>query len=89
MSGYTRTLSELRRADEPGFGGKSAGLGELLTAGLRVPAGFALACSAYRLARRDPPMPELVREEIALRYAELWREAKERAGLKDPEKLPN
>jgi phosphoenolpyruvate synthase/pyruvate phosphate dikinase len=71
MSGYTRTLSELRRADEPAFGGKSAGLGELLAAGLRVPAGFALACSAYRLARRDPPMPELVREEIARRYAEL------------------
>ena len=71
MSGYTRTLSELRRADEPAFGGKSAGLGELLAAGLRVPAGFALACSAYRLARRDPPMPELVRAEIALRYAEL------------------
>ena len=71
MSGYTRTLSELRRADEPAFGGKSAGLGELLAAGLRVPAGFALACSAYELARRDPPMPELVREEIARRYAEL------------------
>src|ERR1700722_7933429 len=71
MSGYTRTLSALRRADEPAFGGKSAGLGELLAAGLRVPAGFALACSAYRLARRHPPMPELVREEIALRYAEL------------------
>ncbi len=44
MSGLTRTLSELRRADEPAFGGKSAGLGELLAAGLRVPAGFALAC---------------------------------------------
>jgi pyruvate,water dikinase len=71
MSGYTRMLSELRRADEPAFGGKSAGLGELLAAGLRVPAGFALACSAYRLARRHPPMPELVREEITCRYAEL------------------
>jgi pyruvate, water dikinase len=71
MSGYTRTLSELRRADEPAFGGKSAGLGELLAAGLRVPTGFALACSAYRLARRHPPMPELVREEITCRYAEL------------------
>jgi hypothetical protein len=29
------------------------------------------------------------RSQAALRYAELWREAKERAGLKDPEKLPN
>src|ERR1700722_9612428 len=70
MSGYTRTLSELRRADEPAFGGKSAGLGELLAAGARVPAGFALACSANELAKREPPLPEALRAEIARRYAE-------------------
>jgi pyruvate,water dikinase len=75
MSGYTRRLSELCRADEARFGGKSAGLGELLAAGARVPAGFALACSAYELAKQEPPLPEVVREEIARRYAELGDEA--------------
>jgi pyruvate,water dikinase len=44
-----RPLSELRRGDEPGFGGKSAALGELLAAGIRVPAGFAISCSAFDL----------------------------------------
>jgi pyruvate,water dikinase len=69
MSAHTRLLSELRRADEPEFGGKSASLGELLGAGLRVPEGFALACAAY--PGREQPMPAAVRDEIAGRYAEL------------------
>jgi pyruvate,water dikinase len=75
MSGHTRPLSELSRADEPRFGGKSAGLGELIAAGARVPAGFALAYSAYELAKQEPPLPALVRAEIARRYAELGDEA--------------
>jgi pyruvate,water dikinase len=69
MTAHTRSLSELRRADEPQFGGKSAGLGELLAAGVRVPPGFALACAAY--PGRDQPMPAAVHDEIAARYAEL------------------
>jgi pyruvate,water dikinase len=69
MSVHTRLLSELRRADEPRFGGKSTGLGELLAAGVRVPEGFALACAAY--PGRGQPMPAAVRDEIAARYAEL------------------
>jgi pyruvate, water dikinase len=69
MSAHTRLLSELRRADEPEFGGKSARLGELLGAGLRVPEGFALACAAY--PGREQPMPAAVRDEIAGRYAQL------------------
>jgi pyruvate,water dikinase len=69
MSVHTRLLAELRRADEPQFGGKSAGLGELLAAGVRVPGGFALACAAY--PGREQPMPVAVRDEIAARYAEL------------------
>jgi len=44
-----RELSVLRRADEPRYGGKSTGLGELLAAGIRVPPGFALSCGAYEL----------------------------------------
>jgi pyruvate,water dikinase len=69
MSVHTRLLSELRGADEPRFGGKSAGLGELLASGVRVPEGFALACAAY--PGREQPMPAAVRDEIVARYAEL------------------
>jgi pyruvate, water dikinase len=45
---YGRPLAGLRRADEPRFGGKSACLGELLSAGLNVPPGFALSSAAFR-----------------------------------------
>jgi pyruvate, water dikinase len=44
---YTRSLEELRRSDAPEFGGKSASLGELLAAGLRVPPGFAIGAGAF------------------------------------------
>jgi pyruvate,water dikinase len=43
----TRALAELRRADEPRFGAKSASLGELIGAGVTVPPGFALSAQAY------------------------------------------
>jgi pyruvate, water dikinase len=71
MSGHTRALSDLERADEPEFGGKSAGLGELLSAGLPVPPGFALACSAFELAGRGAPVPEVVRRDVGRAYDEL------------------
>jgi pyruvate, water dikinase len=45
---YTRPLAELRSADEAGFGGKSASLGELIAGGIPVPPGFALSADAYR-----------------------------------------
>jgi pyruvate,water dikinase len=45
---YTRALADLRSADEAGFGGKSASLGELIAAGIPVPSGFALSADAYR-----------------------------------------
>jgi pyruvate, water dikinase len=45
---YTRTLGELRRSDAGEFGGKSANLGELLSAGVAVPPGFALGAGAFR-----------------------------------------
>ena len=44
---YTRPLEELRRSDAVEFGGKSASLGELLSAGLRVPSGFAISAKAF------------------------------------------
>ena len=45
--GYSASLQALRRGDEPRFGGKSANLGELLAAGIRVPPGFALSSEAF------------------------------------------
>ncbi len=45
---HTRSLSELRAADAAAFGGKSANLGELLSAGIPVPAGFAIGAGAFR-----------------------------------------
>lgn len=47
MDAHTRPLAELRRGDEPRFGGKSAGLGELIGSGITVPPGFALAAGAF------------------------------------------
>ncbi len=44
---HSRPLSELGRADEPRFGGKSARLGDLLSAEIPVPAGFALSIDAF------------------------------------------
>jgi phosphoenolpyruvate synthase/pyruvate phosphate dikinase len=69
--GLVRPLSALRAADEPRFGGKSAGLGELLAAGIRVPPGFALACEALELAGPARRVPPAVRDELAAAHAEL------------------
>lgn len=48
MTAYTRPLAELRAPDADEFGGKSANLGELLTARTPIPSGFAVAAAAYR-----------------------------------------
>ena len=45
---HSRPLAELSRGEEGSFGGKSAFLGELLTAAIPVPPGFALSVSAFR-----------------------------------------
>jgi len=45
---YARPLAELRQADASEFGGKSANLGDLLSAGIPVPGGFALGAGAFR-----------------------------------------
>jgi pyruvate, water dikinase len=44
---HTRRLDELQAGDDGSFGGKSAGLGELLRAEIPVPPGFALSTSAF------------------------------------------
>jgi pyruvate,water dikinase len=73
MTERVRALSELRRTDAPAFGGKSAGLGELLAAGIPVPPGFALACSALSPAESRAPIPSALRDAVALAYADLAR----------------
>ncbi|MQA74784.1 MAG: phosphoenolpyruvate synthase [Solirubrobacterales bacterium] len=50
---HTRPLADLRRADEPHFGAKSANLGELSAAEIPVPPGFALSRDAYLVAAED------------------------------------
>jgi pyruvate,water dikinase len=47
MTACTRPLQELRRSDEPAFGGKSSALGELLAADIPVPAGFGISAAAF------------------------------------------
>jgi pyruvate, water dikinase len=63
---YTRPLADLRSADEAGFGGKSASLGELIAGGIPVPPGFALSADA-----RAEPMSRTVREAIVAAYEAL------------------
>jgi pyruvate,water dikinase len=88
---HCRGLDELSRADEPAFGGKSVSLGELLSAGIPVPPGYALATSAYeafvaalpertQTAMQAAPVPDAVRAEVSARYNELA----ERLGQPDP-----
>jgi pyruvate,water dikinase len=84
--GYTRPLGQLRRNDEPDFGGKSTGLGELLAANVPVPPGFALATAALTevmcdssiepgeaaaAAIRAAPMSALICEELTAAYRAL------------------
>jgi pyruvate, water dikinase len=63
---YTRPLADLRSADEAGYGGKSACLGELIAGGIPVPPGFALSADA-----RAEPMSGAVREAIVAAYEAL------------------
>jgi pyruvate,water dikinase len=46
---YTRLLADLRRSDAAEFGGKSANLGDMLSAGIAVPPGFAISARAFRV----------------------------------------
>jgi pyruvate,water dikinase len=86
IDAYTRPLAELRQADAAEFGGKSANLGELLSAGIPVPPGFAVGVSAYRAfveergldgSTRRAPLSEALREELRHRYEELAQERDE------------
>ena len=62
---YSRSLATLSRADEPRFGGKSASLGELLSAGIHVPPGFALSTAAFRTFVQEAGLQSLIDERLA------------------------
>ncbi len=59
---HTRALAELRASDAAAFGGKSANLGELLSAGIPVPAGFAIGADGFREFVAQTGLEGLLRE---------------------------
>ncbi|MDR3305587.1 MAG: pyruvate, phosphate dikinase [Clostridiales Family XIII bacterium] len=67
METYTKNLDELNRKSLPEAGGKGAGLGEMILAGLPVPPGFVVTTGAY-LAHLEASG---LRERIANRIANL------------------
>jgi pyruvate,water dikinase len=62
---HSRPLPGLRRSDEPSFGGKSTGLGELLSARLPVPPGFALSTTAFAQFMRESDLDRVVDRALA------------------------
>ncbi len=61
---HSRPLRELRRSDEPQFGGKSAGLGELLAGGIPVPPGFAIGTSAFGAFMSESGLAERIAQTM-------------------------
>jgi len=62
---YVRPLPRLSRRDEPRFGGKSANLGELLSAEIPVPPGFAISTAAFEAFIRDAGLAERIASALA------------------------
>lgn len=63
---YIDDFSEVGRSDVPTAGGKGAGLGELVRAGLPVPPGFLLNTAAYELFVHSNELAERIQEYAAL-----------------------
>lgn len=61
----TRPLSAVRKGDAASFGGKSASLGELLAAELRVPPGFAVSTQAFHAFLAEGRLDETIAQELA------------------------
>jgi pyruvate,water dikinase len=84
---HSRPLADLRAADEAVFGGKSAGLGELIAAGMPVPPGFALSSSAGEegLEEAVARYRELGEPPVAVRSSAVGEDSAEAsfAGLQD------
>ncbi len=62
---YTRPLSALRSTDAPQLGGKSTSLGELLSAGIPVPPGFAISVDAFHAFLMQSRLSDRVRDAVA------------------------
>lgn len=64
-SRYIRPLDQLSRSDEPSFGGNSANLGELLTAEIPVPPGFALSTEAFHAFVHEAGLADRIASALA------------------------
>jgi pyruvate, water dikinase len=62
---YIRPLQRLSRSDEPHYGGKSANLGELLSAEIPVPPGFAISTAAFELFLHDAGLADRIASALA------------------------
>jgi pyruvate,water dikinase len=62
---FVRPLDRLSRSDEPRFGGKSANLGELLTAEIPVPPGYALSTAAFEAFVHDAGLEDQIATALA------------------------
>jgi pyruvate, water dikinase len=65
VTDYIRPLQRLSRSDEPTFGGKSANLGELLTAEIPVPPGFAISTAAFEAFVHDAGLHDRIASALA------------------------
>jgi pyruvate,water dikinase len=65
MAEQTRTLEGLRRGDERRYGGKSAGLGELIANEIPVPPGFALSSAAFQSFLEEAELAERIGKRLA------------------------
>jgi pyruvate,water dikinase len=62
---FSRRLAGLRRSDEPSFGGKSSGLGELLGGRIPVPPGFALSTAAFAAFMGESDLERVTDQALA------------------------
>jgi pyruvate, water dikinase len=65
MADLTRALSDLRSVDGSDFGGKSSALGELISAGIPVPPGFAVSTAAYRSFVESAGLARMIETALA------------------------
>ncbi|MEA2332889.1 MAG: pyruvate, water dikinase [Thermoleophilaceae bacterium] len=64
MGEHTRSLADLRGADESLFGGKSASLGELIAAEVPVPPGFGVASTAFAASTAEAGLDAHIAGEL-------------------------
>jgi pyruvate,water dikinase len=62
---HSRPLDQLRGEDERLFGGKSAGLGELIGSQIPVPPGFALSVTAFQAFLGGAGLEERIAQELS------------------------